>query len=107
MKFSVLHTKNAQYQFAVTVDGVHRSVEGLPTLTEAMHLTLAELKTRTASATTSISGELAPPIAAEIELWGAGVTYLRSRDARKEEMHLLVFAMTVMHQFLNQKLLSI
>ena len=85
MKFSVLHTKNAQYQFAVTTDGVHRSVEGLPTLTEAMHLTLAELKTRTASATTSITGELAPPIAAEIELWGAGVTYLRSRDARKEE----------------------
>ena len=85
MKFSVLHTKNAQYQFAVTTDGVHRSVEGLPTLTEAMHLTLAELKTRTAGATTTISGELAPPIAAEIELWGAGVTYLRSRDARKEE----------------------
>jgi len=85
MKFSVLHTANAQYQFAVTTDGVHRSVKGLPTLTEAMHLTLAELKTRTASATTSISGELAPPIAAEIELWGAGVTYLRSRDARKEE----------------------
>ena len=85
MKFSVLHTKSAQYQFAVTTDGVHRSVEGIPTLTEAMHLTLAELKTRTASATTSIIGELAPPIAAEIELWGAGVTYLRSRDARKEE----------------------
>jgi 2-dehydro-3-deoxy-D-arabinonate dehydratase len=85
MKFSVLHTASAQYQFAVTTDGVHRSVEGLPTLTEAMHLTLAELKTRTASATTSITGELAPPIAAEIELWGAGVTYLRSRDARKEE----------------------
>jgi 2-dehydro-3-deoxy-D-arabinonate dehydratase len=85
MKFSVLHTASAQYQFAVTVDGVHRSVEGLPTLTEAMQLTLAELKTRTAGATTSISGELAPPIAAEIELWGAGVTYLRSRDARKEE----------------------
>ena len=85
MKFSVLHTAGAQYQFAVTTDGVHRSVEGLPTLTEAMHLTLAELKTRTAGATTTITGELAPPIAAEIELWGAGVTYLRSRDARKEE----------------------
>ena len=85
MKFSVLHTAGAQYQFAVTTDGVHRSVEGLPTLTEAMHLTLAELKTRTASATTSITGELALPIAADIELWGAGVTYLRSRDARKEE----------------------
>ena len=85
MKFSVLHTANAQYQFAVTTDGVHRSVEGLPTLTEAMHLTLAELKARTAQPGAQITGELTAPIASEIELWGAGVTYLRSRDARKEE----------------------
>jgi len=85
MKFSVLHTSNAQYRFAVTVDGVHREIDGLPTLTEAMHLTLAELKARTADAKTPVTGSLAAPIAPEIELWGAGVTYLRSRDARKEE----------------------
>jgi 2-dehydro-3-deoxy-D-arabinonate dehydratase len=66
MKFSVLHTSSAQYQFAVTVDGVHRTVEGLPTLTEAMHLTLAELKARTSDAQTTITGHLAPPIAPEI-----------------------------------------
>ena len=85
MKFSVLKTSSAQYQFAVTVDGVHRTVDGLPTLTEAMQLTLDELKARTAQTGAEISGELAAPIASEIELWGAGVTYLRSRDARKEE----------------------
>jgi 2-dehydro-3-deoxy-D-arabinonate dehydratase len=85
MKFSVLKTKDSQYQFAVTVDGVHKSVDGLPTLTEAMHLTLEELKARTSQGGTEISGELMAPIASEIELWGAGVTYLRSRDARKEE----------------------
>ena len=85
MKFSVLKTNDSQYQFAVTVNGVHKSVDGLPTLTEAMHLTLEELKTRTASAGAEVSGELTAPIASEIELWGAGVTYLRSRDARKEE----------------------
>jgi 2-dehydro-3-deoxy-D-arabinonate dehydratase len=85
MKFSVLKTDDSQYQFAVTVDGIHRRVEGLPTLTEAMHLTLEELQARTARTTSEISGELAAPIASEIELWGAGVTYLRSRDARKEE----------------------
>jgi len=85
MKFSVLKTKDSQFQFAVTVDGIHRAVEGLPTLTEAMHLTLEELQARTADTTSEISGELAAPIASEIELWGAGVTYLRSRDARKEE----------------------
>ena len=85
MKFSVLKTPAAQYQFAVTIDGVHREVAGLPTLTEAMQLTLEELKSRTAQAGAEISGELTAPIASEIELWGAGVTYLRSRDARKEE----------------------
>ena len=85
MKFSVLRTASAQYQFALTIDGVHHNVEGLPTLTEAMHLTLAELKARTAQPGAQISGELTAPIASEIELWGAGVTYLRSRDARKEE----------------------
>jgi 2-dehydro-3-deoxy-D-arabinonate dehydratase len=85
MKFSVLRTSSAQYQFALTIDGVHHSVEGLPTLTEAMHLTLAELKARTTQPGGQITGELTAPIASEIELWGAGVTYLRSRDARKEE----------------------
>lgn len=85
MKFSVLRTASAQYQFALTIDGVHHSVEGLPTLTEAMHLTLAELKARTVQPGAQISGEITAPIASEIELWGAGVTYLRSRDARKEE----------------------
>jgi len=85
MKLSVLHTKNEQYRFAVTVDGVHRIVAALPTLTEAMHLTLAELKAAVSQASTEINGTLAAPISPEIELWGAGVTYLRSRDARKEE----------------------
>ena len=85
MKFSVLHSNSQQYRFAVTVDGVHRTVTNLPTLTEAMHLTLAELKTAVTQASTEITGEVAAPISPEIELWGAGVTYLRSRDARKEE----------------------
>lgn len=85
MKFSILHTADAQYRFAVTTDGVHRTIAGLPTLTEVMHLSLAELKARTADAAAEITGELVAPIAPEIELWGAGVTYLRSRDARKEE----------------------
>lgn len=85
MKLSVLHTKNEQYRFAVTVDGVHHTVASLPTLTEAMHLTLAELKAAVSQASTEIAGTLAAPISPEIELWGAGVTYLRSRDARKEE----------------------
>ena len=85
MKFSILQTATNDYQFAVTLDGKHSSVAQIPTLTQAMHLTLAELKSAVANTSAEIKGELVAPIAPEIEIWGAGVTYLRSRDARKEE----------------------
>ena len=85
MKLSVLHTSNQKYQLAVTIDGTHRAIKELPTLTEAMHLTLTELKSTVTGVSDEVSGKLVAPISPEIELWGAGVTYLRSRDARKEE----------------------
>ena len=85
MKFSILSNQENAFQFAVTVDGKHSGVEKIPTLTEAMHLTLAELKSAVSKTSGAITGELVAPISPEIELWGAGVTYLRSRDARKEE----------------------
>ena len=47
--------------------------EGLPSL-------LAELATDEEA-----SGELQAPLDAQQEVWGSGVTYLRSRDARKAE----------------------
>ena len=85
MKFSILATQTNDFQFAVTVDGIHLAVEKIPTLTEAMHLTVKELKDAVGKTSSSLSGKLVAPISPEIELWGAGVTYLRSRDARKEE----------------------
>jgi 2-dehydro-3-deoxy-D-arabinonate dehydratase len=50
-----------------------------------MHLTLDQLKSAVTKTSGTITGDLVAPISPEIELWGAGVTYLRSRDARKEE----------------------
>lgn len=85
MKFSILRTETNPYQFAVTVAGQHSIIAELPTLTQAMHMKLSELKAVIEKSSESITGELVAPIAPEIELWGAGVTYLRSRDARKEE----------------------
>jgi len=85
MKFSVLKSAQNDYQFAVTTSAGHNLVPNIPTLTQAMHLTLAELKAATAITSEVVTGELVAPISPEIELWGAGVTYLRSRDARKEE----------------------
>ena len=85
MKFSIIANPVNAYQFAVTIDGINSSVEEIPTLTQAMHLTLAELKSAVSKTSGAITGNLVAPISPEIELWGAGVTYLRSRDARKEE----------------------
>lgn len=85
MKFSILKTAQSGHQFAVTVAGQHRTIAAVPTLTEAMQLRLSELKAITDTASGEVIGELVAPISPEIELWGAGVTYLRSRDARKEE----------------------
>jgi 2-dehydro-3-deoxy-D-arabinonate dehydratase len=85
MKFSILANQEQAFQFAVTVDGKHSAVANIPTLTQAMHLTLEELKSAVSKTSGTVIGELVAPISPEIELWGAGVTYLRSRDARKEE----------------------
>ena len=85
MKFSILANQEKAFQFAVTVDGKHSAVENIPTLTQAMHLTLDELKNAVTKTSGTIDGNVIAPISPEIELWGAGVTYLRSRDARKEE----------------------
>ena len=85
MKFSVIKSAVNDYQFVVTTSTGHNLVPNIPTLTQAMHLTLAELKAATANSSEVVTGELVAPISPEIELWGAGVTYLRSRDARKEE----------------------
>ena len=85
MKFSILANQEQAFQFAVTVDGKHSGVANIPTLTQAMHLTLEELKSAVSKTSGTVTGELVAPISPEVELWGAGVTYLRSRDARKEE----------------------
>ena len=77
MKFSILKTASNDFQFAVTTSTGQAVVPNIPTLTQAMHLTLAELKSATANNSDSVTGELTAPISPEIELWGAGVTYLR------------------------------
>jgi 2-dehydro-3-deoxy-D-arabinonate dehydratase len=85
MKFSVIKTTTNNYQFVLTKDGVHTAFASVPTLTEALQLSLADLQKLSQSVGTQVTGEVVAPIAPEVELWGAGVTYLRSRDARKEE----------------------
>lgn len=57
------------------------------TLATALQLPRQSLATslKTLASAESASGELLPPIEATQEVWAAGVTYLRSREARKAE----------------------
>ena len=82
MQFSVLDN----FKFVVSEGGKHFEISEIPTLTQALELSLVDLKKAVATnERREVSGQLRAPIAPELELWGAGVTYLRSRDARKEE----------------------
>lgn len=83
---AVIRTLENPYQLVVAEGGRYFAIPGLDTLTDALHLRLSELRSLVSGTVgVEVKGVLQAPIAAETEIWGAGVTYLRSRDARKEE----------------------
>ncbi|GDX24240.1 fumarylacetoacetate (FAA) hydrolase [Actinomycetes bacterium] len=86
MKLAVISTATNPFALVVSKDGLFKTIPGIPTLTDALQIRINELKSAIEKdAGEVVTGELMPPVAPETEVWGAGVTYLRSRDARKEE----------------------
>ena len=86
MKLAVISTATNPFALVVSKDGLFKTIPGIPTLTHALQIRMSELKSAIEKdAGDVVTGELMPPVAPETEVWGAGVTYLRSRDARKEE----------------------
>lgn len=86
MKLAVISTATNPFALVVSKDGLFKTIPGIPTLTHALQIRMNELKSAIEKdAGEVVTGEFMPPVAPETEVWGAGVTYLRSRDARKEE----------------------
>lgn len=86
MQLAVVETEANPFALTKYVDGKYFAVKELPTLTAALQLPLAQLRAILESSQgPEVLGRELPPLAPESEVWGAGVTYLRSRDARKEE----------------------
>ena len=86
MKLAVISTASNPFALVVSKNGIFKTIPGIPTLTQALQIRMSELKIAIEKdAGEVVTGELVPPVAPETEVWGAGVTYLRSRDARKEE----------------------
>ena len=86
MKLAVISTAGNPFALVVSKNGIYKTIPGIPTLTQALQIRMSELKSAIEKDSGEVvTGELVPPVAPETEVWGAGVTYLRSRDARKEE----------------------
>lgn len=88
MKLTALRTAKYSHQLAIAEDGVNYEIPGILSLAELHQLKLVEIKELLLGRGEIVIGESVAPISPEIELWGAGVTYLRSRDARKEESEI-------------------
>ena len=83
--FAVINSANNPFQLAKTDGKKFTAVNGIVNLSQLLQLNLTEIKNRFEKNNHEITGNLIAPIAADSEVWGAGVTYLRSKDARKEE----------------------
>ena len=83
---AVIHTPSQKYRAVKEVNGKFFLIPKISTLSDALQLTISEFKALYEQAgSEEVIGSLAAPISADSEIWGAGVTYQRSRDARKEE----------------------
>ena len=83
---AVIQTANQPYKLVKEINGKYFEIEKIDSLSDALTLRLAEFrKAFDAAGSKEVMGKLVAPVAADTEVWGAGVTYQRSRDARKEE----------------------
>ena len=83
---AVLKTATEPYRLVKEINGKYFEIEGIKNLSEALVMQFSAFrKAYEASGSKEIKGELSAPVAIDTEVWGAGVTYQRSRDARKEE----------------------
>jgi 2-dehydro-3-deoxy-D-arabinonate dehydratase len=87
MKIGRISTPANSFQLVVENGGQFATIAGLNSLSHVLRMTKDEFREVVAN---SVRESIAPPrllapVSSETEVWGAGVTYLRSRDARKLE----------------------
>jgi 2-dehydro-3-deoxy-D-arabinonate dehydratase len=87
MKFGRSSTPSNSFQLVVEEEGQFAMMTGLSSLSEALRVTREEFREVVASAPRELVAppRLLAPVSRDTEVWGAGVTYLRSRDARTHE----------------------
>ena len=83
---AVIQTPTQPYYLVKEINGKYFEIEGINTLSDALSLHMGAFrKLYEVPSVKEVKGKLVAPVAADSEIWGAGVIYQRSRDARKEE----------------------
>ena len=83
---AVIQTPTQPYHLVKEINGKYFEIEGINTLSDVLSLHMGAFrKLYEGPSVKEVKGKLVAPVAADSEIWGAGVTYQRSRDARKEE----------------------
>ena len=83
---AVIQTPSNPYHLVKEINGKYFEIEKIKNLSDALSLHMADFrKAYDAAGSTEVKGKLVAPVAIDTEVWGAGVTYQRSREARKEE----------------------
>jgi len=83
---AVIQTPTQPYYLVKEINGKYFEIEGVNTLSDVLSLHMGAFrKLYEVPSVKEVKGKLVAPVAADSEIWGAGVTYQRSRDARKEE----------------------
>ena len=83
---AVIQTAANPYHLVKEISGKYFEIEKIKNLSDALSLHMADFrKAYEAAGSSELKGKLVAPVAIDTEIWGAGVTYQRSRDARKEE----------------------
>ena len=83
---AVIQSTTSAYHLVKEINGKYFEIEKIKNLSDALSLHMADFrKAYDAAGSTEVKGKLVAPVAIDTEVWGAGVTYQRSRDARNEE----------------------
>ena len=83
---AVIQSASNPYHLVKEINGKYFEIEKIKSLSDALSLHMADFrKAYEAAGSSEVKGKLVAPVAIDTEIWGAGVTYQRSRDARKEE----------------------
>ena len=81
---AVIQTANQPYKLVKEINGKYFEIEKIDSLSDALTLRLSEFrKAFDAAGSKEVTGKLVAPVAADTEVWGAGIPLSSLRASRE------------------------